>query len=578
MSQINRMKQLIRIAKGEAQPHLVLKNVNLVNVFTGEIYLTNVAIAQGTIAGVGKQYAQGKETLDLKGKYLTPGLMDAHVHLESSFLTPQEYARAVIPHGTTAVFIDPHEIANVLGTLGIGYIIKASKDIPLNVYLLVPSCVPATHLETSGATITEKDIESLLSQDRVLGLAEVMNFPGVLEQDDMVLKKIMVTRLYGKSIDGHCPGLRGLHLNAYIVPGINSDHETIDRDEAQEKLKLGMWLMIREGSAAKNLKKLLPIVTPENHWWCMWATDDLEVKDILTQGHINGILRKAVEQGFDPIRAIRMATINVARRFGLKYTGAVAPGHRADLVVFDDLREFKTLMVIKDGKIVYENGEIKIPIKKWVDPKVLNTVKVKPVEPEHLKLRISGDRARIIGLVPQQIVTESLVREVKKDAQGYVLSDIEQDILKIAVVERHHATGNIGLGLVKGLGLKEGALASSVAHDSHNIVVVGENDSDMITAIKEVEKLQGGLVVVNHRRTMASLPLPIAGLISPESAEILSQSMDKVLDIARAQGVTVENPFFALSFLALPVIPKLKITDKGVVDVGLFQIVSVGVS
>lgn len=578
MSQINSIKQLIRVAKGEAQPDLLLENVNLVNVFTGEIYLTNVAIAQGTVAGVGKQYIRGKERLNLKGKYLTPGLMDAHVHLESSFLTPQEYARAVIPHGTTAVFIDPHEIANVLGTLGIGYILKASEDIPLNVYLLAPSCVPATHLETSGATITEKDIESLLSQDRVLGLAEVMNFPGVLDQDDMVLKKIMVTRFHGKSIDGHCPGLKGSHLNAYIVSGINSDHETIVRDEAQEKLKLGMWLMIREGSAAKNLKELLPIVTPENHWCCIWATDDLEVKDILTEGHINGILRKAVEQGLDPIKAIRMATINVARRFGLKYTGAVAPGYRADLAVFGDLKEFKTLVVIKDGKIVYEDGEIKVPIKKWVDPKVLNTVKVKPVGTEHLKLRISGDRARVIGLVPQQIVTESLVCKVKKDTQGCVLSDIEQDILKIAVVERHHATGNVGLGLVSGLGLKEGALACSVAHDSHNIVVVGENDSDMIAAIKEIERLQGGLVVANHGRAMASLPLPVAGLISPESAETLSQAMDKVLGIARAQGVIVENPFFALSFLALPVIPKLKITDKGVVDVGLFQIVSVGAS
>jgi len=578
MSQINRIRRLIRVAKGEVQPDLLLENISLVNVFTGEIYPTNVAIAQGTIVGVGKQYIRGKESLNLKGKYLTPGLMDAHMHLESSFLTPQEYARAVIPHGTTAVFIDPHEIANVLGTLGIGYILKASEDIPLNVYLLAPSCVPATHLETSGATITEKDIESLLSQDRVLGLAEVMNFPGVLGQDDMVLKKIMVTRLHGKSIDGHCPGLKGPNLNAYIVSGINSDHETIDRDEAQEKLRLGMWLMIREGSAAKNLKELLPIVTPENHWCCIWATDDLEAKDILTDGHINGILRKAVEQGLDPIRAIRMATINVARRFGLKYTGAVAPGYRADLAVFGDLKEFKTLVVIKDGKIVYEDGEIKVPIKKWVDPKVLNTIKVKPVETEHLKLRISGDRARVIGLVPQQIVTESLIRKVKKDAQGCVLSDIEQDILKIAVVERHHATGNIGLGLVKGLGLKRGALASSVAHDSHNIMAVGENDQDMIAAIREIERLQGGLVVANHGRAMASLPLPVAGLISPESAETVSQTMDKVLGTARSQGVIAENPFFALSFLALPVIPKLKITDKGVIDVGLFQIVSVGVS
>jgi len=336
--------------------------------------------------------------------------------------------------------------------------------------------------------------------------------------------------------------------------------------------------MIREGSAAKNLKELLPIVTPENHWCCTWATDDLEVKDILTEGHINGILRKAIEQGLDPIRAIRMATINVARRFGLKYTGAVAPGYRADLAVFGDLKEFKTLVVIKDGKIVYEDGEIKVSIKKWVDPKVLNTVKVKSVETEHLKLRISGDRARVIGLVPQQIVTESLVRKVKKDTQGCVLSDIEQDILKIAVVERHHATGNVGLGLVSGLGLKEGALASSVAHDSHNIVVVGENDADMIAAIREIERLQGGLVVANHGKAVASLPLPVAGLISHESAETISQAMDRILGIARSQGAIVENPFFALSFLTLPVIPKLKITDRGIIDVGLSQIVSVEAS
>ncbi len=571
--QINQMKRLIEVAKGKAPADLLLENANLVNVFTGEIYLTNIAIVQGAIAGVGEKYTEGKQRLDLKGDYLTPGLMDAHVHLESSLLTPQEYARAIIPHGTTGVFIDPHEIANVLGVVGVEYILKASEKIPLSVYVLAPSCVPASPLETSGATINEEDIESLLRRDRILGLAEVMNFPGVLSQDKEVLKKIMATKLHGKPVDGHCPGLRGPDLNAYIACGIESDHETIVRDEAQEKLRLGMWLMIREGSAAKSLNNLLPIVTQENHWRCIWATDDLEVEDILAEGDVNGILRKAVREGFNPVWAIRMATINVAQRFGLRHMGAVAPGYAADLAVFEDLEEFRVRLVIKGGKIVYKEGHIKVPIKGWVDPRVLNTIKLQPLSIENLRLKTRGDRVRVIGLVPYQIITESLVHRVKKGAGEEILSDIQQDILKIAVVERHHATGNIGLGLVRGLGLREGALASSVAHDSHNIIVVGENDTDMILAIKEIERMQGGFVVVNHGKVMASLPLPIAGLMSQESAETVSQAVDGIIRAARSQGATPENPFFTLSFLALPVIPELKITDKGLIDVGIFQVV-----
>ncbi len=578
MEQLDKVRRLIRVAKGEAQPDLLLENVNLVNVFTGEIYLTNVALMQGTIAGVGTQYREAEERLDLKGKYLTPGLMDAHVHLESSLLTPAEYARAIIPHGTTSVFIDPHEIANVLGTAGINYILEGSEGIPLDVYVLAPSCVPATDLETSGATITKEDIESLLLKDRVLGLAEVMNFPGVLAGDHGVLGKVMAAKSLGKPIDGHCPGLRNSPLNAYLLPGIESDHETIDRDEAQEKLRAGMWLMIREGSAAKNLIDLLPAITQENHWRCVWATDDLEVGDILSEGHINAILRKAVKEGFDVIKAVRMATINTAQRFGLKHVGAVAPGYRADLVIFDDLRDFKPVMVIKDGRVVCKNGEVTVPVRKWVDPNVLNTVRITPIEIEDLKLKIEEDNARVIGLVPGQVVTRSLVCKTNKDAQGRVLSDVDRDILKIAVIERHKATGNIGLGLVTGLGLKEGAMASSVAHDSHNIVVAGENDLDMLVAVKEIERLQGGFVAANRGKITASLPLPIAGLISTESAEDVSEALNGVIGAAESQGVSLENPFFALSFLALPVIPELKITDKGLIDVRQFRVVPLGVS
>jgi adenine deaminase len=578
MGDLDKVRRLIKVAKGEAQPDLLLENVHLINVFTGEIYVTNVALMQGTIAGVGTQYRDGKERLDIKGKYLTPGLMDAHVHIESSLLTPAEYARAIIPHGTTSVFIDPHEIANVLGTVGINYILEGSKGIPLDVYVLAPSCVPATDLETSGATITKEDIESFLLKDRVLGLAEVMNFPGVLAGDHGVLGKVMVAKSLGKPIDGHCPGLRNSPLNAYVSTGIESDHETIDKGEAQEKLRAGMWLMIREGSAAKNLKDLLPAITQESHWRCVWATDDLEVKDILSEGHINAILRKALKEGLDIIKAVRMATINTAQRFGLKHVGAVAPGYRADLVIFDDLKDFKPVIVIKDGRVVCKNGEVTAPVRKWVDPNVLNTIRIRPIEIEDFKLKIEGDNARVIGLVPGQIVTKSLVCKVNKDAQGHVLSDVEQDILKIAVIERHKATGNIGLGLVTGLGLKEGAMASSVAHDSHNIVVVGENDLDMLVAVKEIERLQGGFVVANRGNVTASLPLPIAGLISTESAEDVSEALNRVIGAAESQGVSLENPFFALSFLSLPVIPELKITDKGLIDVEQFRMVPLEIS
>ncbi len=567
------MNRLIDVAKGDVPPDLLLKDAQVVNVFSGEVYAANVAIADEWIAGVGKEYNEGKEVLDLGGLFLLPGLINGHLHLESSLLTPAEYARLALAHGTTTIVLDPHEIANVLGLPGIQALIDSSKALPLDFFFMAPSCVPATPLETAGAFIPSSDVDKLLKNKRVIGLAEMMNVPGVLRKDPEVLKKIQAARKKGKAIDGHAPLLSGKNLNAYIASGNESDHESTSKEEAEEKLRLGMWLMIRQGSAAKNLRDLLPAVTLQNKNRCLFVLDDQEPRDLIQKGEIDQLLREAVALGLDPVAAVQMATFNPSERFALRDRGAIAPGRRADLAAVSDLREFKVSLTLKDGKIVAREGRSYPLFHTLFDPRVFQTFKMKPLNEASFHLSLAAEKAWVIGVLPDQILTRKLSLPVKKDPRGTVVSDPQADILKIAVIERHKASGNIGLGLVKGFGLKRGALATSVAHDSHNLVVVGASDEEMRKAAEEVEKMQGGFVIVDQGAVKASLPLPFAGLISLETAETVSSQMENLTQAAREMGVLLDNPFLTLSFLTLPVIPELKLTDKGLVDVSEFRII-----
>ena len=572
------MNRLIDIAKGDVPPDLLLKDAQVVNVFSGEVYAANVAIADEWIAGVGKEYGEGKEVLDLGGLFLLPGLINGHLHLESSLLTPAEYARLALAHGTTTIVLDPHEIANVLGLPGIQALIDSSNALPLDFFFMAPSCVPATPLETAGAFIPSSDVDKLLKNKRVIGLAEMMNVSGVLRKDPEVLKKIQAARKKGKAIDGHAPLLSGKNLNAYIASGNESDHESTSKEEAEEKLRLGMWLMIRQGSAAKNLRDLLPAVTPQNKNRCLFVLDDQEPRDLIQKGEIDQLLREAVALGLDPVAAVQMATFNPSERFALRDRGAIAPGRRADLAAVSDLREFKVSLTLKDGKIVAREGRSYPLFHTLFDPRVFQTFKMKPLNEASFRLSLAAEKAWVIGVLPDQILTRKLSLPVKKDPRGTVVSDPQADILKIAVIERHKASGNIGLGLVKGFGLKRGALATSVAHDSHNLVVVGASDEEMRKAAEEVEKMQGGFVIVDQGAVKASLPLPFAGLISVETAETVSSQMENLTQAAREMGIILDNPFLTLSFLTLPVIPELKLTDKGLVDVSEFRIISLEAS
>ena len=575
MDNIDTLRCQIEVARGLRPADLLLRGGKVVNVFSGEVYQTNVAICNDRIAGVGDYYQDGIEVCDVGGLYLIPGLIDAHVHIESSMLSPAEYARAVLPHGTTTIICDPHEIANVMGLEGIRYILDSSKNIPLNLFVTASSCVPATPLETSGAIISPAEIEELFRWDRVIGLAEMMNVPGVLRGNMNELEKILIARQRGCPIDGHSPSLSGKDLNAYIGLGVCSDHESTSREEAAEKLRLGMYLMIREGSAARNLEELLPVVTPATDSRCMFVSDDRHPRDILSEGHMDHILRKGVRLGMNPIIALRMATINPARAFMRRHIGAIAPGYRADIVAVNDLEGFVARTVIKDGEIVVREGEMVIDLPHGIGDRARKTMRVKDLSLDRLKIRISGNRVRVIELIAGQIYTRQVIEDVPVRENGEVMADPARDLLKIAVIERHRATGNIGLGFVRGFGFKNGALGSSVAHDSHNIIVIGTNDRDMYLAAVKVIEIGGGHVVVSGNKVLGSIPLPIAGLLSDRSLEELVSEEERLLAAARGLGARPASPFIKLSFLALPVIPELKITDKGLIDVGRFEVVDI---
>jgi len=566
---LNNLNNLISVARGEFPADLILANAKVVNTFNGEVETGSVAIYGGRVAGLG-DYEKAKEVLDMKGKYLAPGLINGHTHLESSMLDVGQYARAVVPHGTSAIVTDLHEITNISGLEGIRYVLDCARRLPFDMFLMAPSCVPATHLETSGATIGPEDIRRILRWRGCIGLGEVMNYPGVLAGDADMLKKIETAK--GKVIDGHAPGVKGKDLNAYIGAGIRSDHESVTLAEAEEKLRRGMHVMIREGSTEKNLEALLPLVTDKTYQRCFFVVDDRSCADILRDGDIDAVVRKAIRLGLDPVRAIQMATINTAGYFRLDRLGAVAPGYFANLIVLDNLADFKVKMVFYRGRMVARDGKSLFEIRKPDGGRLTHTVNIKPFTVDALKLRAKGDKQPAIEIVPGQIITRK--KQVKVSVRdGLVLPDTDRDILKAVVVERHKTTGNIGLGLVTGFGLKRGALASSTAHDSHNIVAIGTSDGDIFIAVKEVERLQGGLVVAAGGKVLGSLATPIAGLLSEEPLEKVVKGLEGLERAARELGATLPSPFSALSFLALPVIPELRLTDLGLVDVNEFKLI-----
>jgi len=564
---LGRWQQRLKAARGEIPADLVLAGAQVACVYTGEWLQADVAIYDGIIVGLG-DYPGPR--LDLAGRYLLPGLIDGHLHLESSMLTPRELARALLPLGTTTVVADPHEIANVWGAPGLDYLLAAAEGLPLDIFFLLPSCVPASPLETAGARLEAADLQPYVGHPRVLGLAEVMNFPGVVHGDPGLGKKIGL--FPDRPVDGHAPLLTGKDLNAYCLAGIGSDHECTQAGEAREKLRLGMQIMLREGSLAKNLTDLLPVVTPAALRRTMLVTDDCHPEDLLQHGHLNHLLALAVAQGLDPLAAITMATLNPAEYFRVRDRGAIAPGLAADLVVTKNIQSFAIDKVLKNGKIVVDGGCLATSLDLPEHPAPQATIKVKMPRPDALFPPASGDLVKVIGLIPGQLLTEKRVLPAPV-RNGRLATDLERDLLKLAVVERHHGSGNLGLGLVQGFNLKRGALASSVAHDSHNIVVVGTNEMDMLQAIERLVELKGGLVVVSGGRVLADLPLPIAGLISPKPLQEVAAAYERLQDAYRALGGTLPDPFMALSFLALPVIPALKLTDLGLVDVNKFQVV-----
>lgn len=554
------LQHKLAIARGEALAELLFTNCSVINVFTGEILKTSVAVTDGRIIALGDYKA--RKIIDLQGSYLAPSFIDGHFHIESSMVTAQELVRAIAPHGTGALVIDPHEYANVLGLDGIKYVLDSTKGLPIDFFIMLPSCVPATPLETAGAKLTAADLKRLINDERVAGIAELMNFPGVYLGYQSELDKIEAGE--GKVIDGHAPGLTGKNLQAYALAGVRSDHESISPEEATEKMRAGMHILLREGSTERNLEHLIPVINQHSSANCSFATDDKLIGDLANEGHLDHSIRKAVSLGVNPITAIQIATINTARHYKLKNLGAIAPRYWANFVVFDDLKNIQVRQTYKQGKLVAENGKFvgkmtaKTPIPR-------STINLK-YSPSDLVVKAkAGKKIRVIGVIPRQIVTESLIASPKV-VDGQVVSDTTNDILKMVVIERHKATGNVGVGFVKGFNLKKGAIASTVAHDAHNLVIVGVTDADIITAIQAIEKMQGGQVAVADGKVIAKLELPIAGLVSDQPMASVVKSLDALNAAAQQLGSQLEAPYMTLSFLSLSPIPSLKLTDQGLID------------
>jgi adenine deaminase len=550
----------LAIARGELPAELLFKNAKLVNVLSGEIHPANVAVDDGRVIGFGDYRA--KKTIDLKGAYLAPSLIDGHFHVESSMLTAPEFVRAVAPHGTGAMVIDPHEYANVLGLDGIRYVLESTKKLAVDFFIMLPSCVPATHLETAGARLTADDLKLMISDERVAGVAELMNFPGVFLGAKSELEKIAAGK--GKCIDGHAPGLRGKNLNAYALAGVRSDHESVEVEEAREKLRLGMHILLREGSTERNLEHLIPLINAHNSQYCSFATDDKLASDLVNEGHIDHCVRKSIKLGLPPITALQIATINTARHYRLKNFGAIAPRFWADFIVFDDLKKFQVRQVYKKGILVAENRKFlgKSPAKISLPRSTMNL----RYAPKDFAVKANGKkRIKVIEIIPDQIVTKEIIVAPKIE-DGKIIADASRDILKMVVIERHHATGNVGVGFVRGFKLKNGAIGSTVAHDAHNVIVAGTNDADILFAIEQLKRLQGGQICVAGGKVKAELPLPIAGLVSDQPLPKAMKLIDDLNAAAHALGCDLAAPFMTLSFLALSPIPALKLTDQGLID------------
>lgn len=565
------LAERILAASGEKRASLVLKHGRVLNVFTGELEEMDVAIEQGYIVGVGDY--EGQTEIELGGSVVCPGFIDGHIHLESSMVTPEEFEQCVVPHGTLAVVTDPHEIANVAGTDGIRYMMDSTRGLTLEVYFMLPSCVPATALDESGAVLGAADLAPFYEEERVLGLAELMNAYGTIRADGKILEKLSDVRQRGLLVDGHGPGLSDRRLNAYVTAGVLSDHECSDAKEAIEKIRRGQWVMIREGTAAKNLEALLPLFQEPYYRRCMLVTDDKHPGDLIHIGHIDGIIKKAVSLGADPVHAVMMASLHPAQYFGLKDTGAVSPGYRANLLVLSDLREFTIKQVYKDGKLVALNGSMKhetVPAEKRYKEtpiRVSDSFHMKELSPEDFKIERKGAMLRALCLTPGELITtEQLLPWTEQEGTAPGVS-IEQDVVKMAVFERHHGTGHAGIGFLGGYGLKRGAVATSIAHDSHNLIVAGVNDEDMALAGNTVLKNKGGLAVVADGRVLGQLPLPIAGLMSEEPASWVAERLTGLKKEARKLGIREDiDPFMTLAFTSLPVIPKLRLNTYGLID------------
>lgn len=569
------LKHLIDVAAGREPADLVIKNCMVVNVFTGRIVPGDIAVCGDRIAGIGSY--EGRQTVDARGKYAAPGFIDSHIHIESCYVTPEEISRLLVPHGAATIIADPHEIVNVCGIPGLDYMMEAAKDAALDIKYMLPSCVPSTSFEHAGAIVDAAQMEEPIRRDNILGLGEFMDYPGVISASDSVLEKLLVAKKAGKLIDGHAPSVAGLELNAYAAAGIQGDHECSTVEEMNDRLERGMYVLMRQGSACHNLRTLVKGVTPENSRRCLLCSDDRQPKTIFSEGHMDNHLRICVEEGLDPVTAIRMATLNAAECFRLHDRGALAPGYRADIVLLDDLKDFRVRKVWLGGTLCAEDGRYLPQVHRHDAAAVRGSIRLKDFSAEKFKMHLTSNKVNVIGILPGGVVTKKDTAEIRLDADGEFVWQPEQDIVKVAVLERHHYTGNVACGFLKGYGIQAGAVALSVAHDSHNIIVCGVSDQEMEAAVLALEKQQGGIVLVKDGQVIASMPLPIAGLMSDQSGEWVEQKLTEIHEKAFSQlGIqTGVEPVMTLCFMSLPVIPEMKLTDMGLFDVTKFHFIPV---
>ncbi|MEC5425922.1 adenine deaminase [Virgibacillus sp. C22-A2] len=570
------LKNRIEVASKRRKAELVIKNGKIIDVFNQDLIEADVAIQAGVIVGIGEY--EGEQVIDANGKYISPSFIDSHVHIESSMVTPKEFAKVVLPHGVTTIIADPHEIANVAGVEGIQYMLDSSENLPLNIYMMVPSCVPATPFEHAGAILKAEDLAPFYNHPRVLGLGEVMDYPSVYHADESMIHKLHDARVQGVKIDGHAAGLDIDAINVYTTTGIKTDHEAISTSEAKDRLQRGMYLIIRQGSVAKDLPQLIDVVTDKNARRCLFGTDDKHIDDLLYEGSINHNVKLAIQHGVDPINAIQMASFSAAECYGLHHKGAIAPGYDADFLILSDLTHVEIEEVYSAGKRVAQNGKYLHQDSCQINPvkSLLSSIQMKEVTSEQLQIKFKeSNLAHVIEIIPNSLITKHLVEEVEVINNCFQPS-IKRDQLKLSVIERHHQTGHIGLGIVKGLGIQKGALATTIAHDSHNIIAAGTNDKDMLFAIEKIKEMGGGSVIVENEKVIASLALPIAGLLSDKPVEkVYNELMNVKKGLDYIEASKKFNPFLTLSFLALPVIPNLKLTDMGLFDVKKFRHISV---